>query len=69
MDRIASRLLGTAASVALLLALAPGSATAQMMDDSRPPVEIDLRGGLVACLTDTQFSSPPSPDSSRSSRS
>ncbi len=48
MNRLTSKLLGMAASVALILALAPGSATAQMMDDGRPSVEIDLRGGLYA---------------------
>ena len=46
MNRLTSRLLGMAAAVALALAIAPGTATAQMMDDTRPPVEIDLRGGL-----------------------
>lgn len=46
MNRLTSRLLGLAATVALALALAPGTATAQMMDGNRAPVEIDLRGGL-----------------------
>lgn len=56
MNRFASRLLGMAASVAMVLALAPGSATAQMTEDSRPPVEIDLRGGLYVPTFDIAFS-------------
>lgn len=46
MNRMTSRFLGIASAVAVMFAALPGAASAQMMDDQRPSVHIDLRGGL-----------------------
>ena len=58
MNRLTSRLLAAAASVALVLALSPGTATAQMMDD-RAQVEIDLRGGFYVPTFDISDAADP----------
>lgn len=58
MNRVTSRLLAAAASITLVLALSPGTASAQMMDD-RAPVEIDLRGGFYVPTFDISDSADP----------
>ena len=57
MNRVTSRLLAAAASIALVLALSPGTASAQMND--RAPVEIDLRGGLYVPTFDISDAADP----------